>query len=164
MNIKDELIEYLREDKLDLSLELEILRNRLQVLDPDYRAFRIIFDRLVKFINQNSISLMSYFKKFDRDNTGKLEKAELMSALNTLGFKINHDEFEAMFSEFDLDGTGCLSYIEFMRKLKRGGVVSRSGEQQVIFDFFRAIKKANISIKKAFQIIDMDGSNQISKT
>ena len=71
---------------------------------------------------------MSYFKKFDRDNTGKLEKAELMSALNTLGFKINHDEFEAMFSEFDLDGTGCLSYIEFMRKLKRGGVVSRSGE------------------------------------
>lgn len=72
MNIKDELIEYLREDKLDLSLELEILRNRLQVLDPDYRAFRIIFDRLVKFINENSISLMSYFKKFDRDNTGQL--------------------------------------------------------------------------------------------
>ena len=68
-----------------------------------------------------------------------------------------------MFSEFDLDGSGKLNYTEFMRKLKRGGVVSRSGEEQVIFDFFRAIKRANISIKKAFQIIDMDGSNQISK-
>ena len=59
---------------MDLSLELEILRNRLQVIDPDYRAFRIIFDRLVKFINENSISLMSYFKKFDRDGTGNLDK------------------------------------------------------------------------------------------
>ena len=74
MNIKDELIEYLREDKLDLSLELEIIRNRLQSIDPDYRAYRVLFDRLVKFINENSISLISYFKKFDKDGTGQLEK------------------------------------------------------------------------------------------
>lgn len=91
MNIKDELIEYLREDKLDLSLELEIIRNRLQSIDPDYRAYRVLFDRLVKFINENSISLISYFKKFDKDGTGQLEKGEFMSALNTLGFKTNHD-------------------------------------------------------------------------
>ena len=107
---------------------------------------------------------MSYFKKFDRDNSGALEKAEFMSALTTLGFKTSHDEFDALFAEFDLDGSGSLNYSEFMRKLKRGGVISKSAEEQVIYQFFRAIKKANISIKKAFQIIDMDGSNKISKS
>ena len=30
--------------------------------------------------------------------------------------------------------------------------------------FFKAIKQANISIKKAFQIVDMDGSNSITKS
>ncbi len=30
--------------------------------------------------------------------------------------------------------------------------------------FFKAIKLANISIRKAFQIIDKDGSNEISKS
>lgn len=42
--------------------------------------------------------------------------------------------------------------------------MSRSGEDQVIYQFFKAIKHANISVKKAFQIVDMDGSNKISKT
>ena len=82
-----------------------------------------------------------------------------MSALNTLGFKTNHDEFEALFAEFDLDGSGSLNYSEFMRKLKRGGVISRNAEDQALYMFFKAIKQANISIKKAFQIVDMDGSN-----
>ena len=71
---------------------------------------------------------MSYFKKFDKDGSGQLSKNEFMSALNALGFKINHDEFEYMFSEFDMEGDGTINYVEFMRKLKRGGVISRSGE------------------------------------
>jgi Ca2+-binding EF-hand superfamily protein len=31
---------------------------------------------------------MSYFKKFDRDGTGNLDKNEFESALKALGFKI----------------------------------------------------------------------------
>ena len=104
------------------------MKNKLQAIDPDYRAYQLVFDRLVKFINENSISLMSYFKKFDKDGSGQLSKNEFMSALNALGFKINHDEFEYMFSEFDMEGDGTINYVEFMRKLKRGGVISRSGE------------------------------------
>lgn len=33
-----------------------------------------------------------------------------------------------------------------------------------MYKLFKAIKQANITIRKAFQIIDMDGSNQISKS
>ena len=68
-----------------------------------------------------------------------------------------------LFSEFDLDGSNQISYREFNRKLKRGGVLSRSKEEDAIFRLWKAIKAANISVKKAFQIIDIDSSNSVSK-
>ena len=69
-------------------LELEIVRNRLKNIDPDYRLCYDTFERLVKFVNENNISLMSYFKKFDRNGSGELDKNEFESALKALGFKI----------------------------------------------------------------------------
>lgn len=71
---------------------------------------------------------------------------------------------ENLFSEFDLDGSGSVTYTEFIRKLRRGGANTKSKEEQAIYLFFKAIKQANISIKKAFQIVDMDGSNSITKS
>jgi hypothetical protein len=50
-----------------------------------------------------------------------------------------------------------------LRKLRRSGVFTRNKEEEGLYRLFKAIKQANISIKKAFQIIDMDGSNAITK-
>jgi hypothetical protein len=50
-----------------------------------------------------------------------------------------------------------------MRKLKRSGAVARGQDEHAIYLFFKAIKIANISIKKAFQIVDADNSGSISK-
>jgi len=33
-----------------------------------------VFRRLINFINQNNISVMNYFKKFDKDGSGELDK------------------------------------------------------------------------------------------
>ena len=128
MNIKDEIIESLREGALDLSLELEILRNRLGSIDLSYKTFQDNFKRLVEYINTNNISLLSYFKKFDRDNSGNLTRDEMQNALSTLGFKLGNNEMDILFSEFDLDGSGTVGYREFIRKLKRGGALTRSKE------------------------------------
>lgn len=51
-----------------------------------------------------------------------------------------------------------------MRKLKRGGANSRSEDEKAIYMFFKAIKSSNISIKRAFNIVDKDGSGTISKS
>jgi hypothetical protein len=51
-----------------------------------------------------------------------------------------------------------------MRKMRRGGVFARSKEEEAINRLFKAIKHAKLTIRKAFQIIDMDGSNSISKS
>lgn len=65
----------MREDKLDLLLELEVVRNRLKSIDPSYRLTLDIFAKLVGFINQNSISILECFKKFDKDKSGVLSKS-----------------------------------------------------------------------------------------
>lgn len=78
--------------------------------DGEYRTFQNTFRRLVTFINQNNISIMQSFKKFDRDGSGELGKEELINAIRTLGFEISNNEFELFFSEFDLDGSQSVSY------------------------------------------------------
>ena len=68
-----------------------------------------------------------------------------------------------LFAEFDLDGSQSITYQEFLRKLRRSGVFTRNKDEESLYRLFKAIKQANISVRKAFQIIDMDGSNSVSK-
>lgn len=98
MNIKDEIIEYLREEKLDILLELEILKNRLKAIDPSYRQAFNVFERLIGFINQNSVSIMECFNKFDKDKSGTLTKSEYKTALDAFGFALKNEDFELLFN------------------------------------------------------------------
>ena len=74
MGLKDDVIETVRDDNFDLILELEIVKSRLEVTDNDYRTFQDVFRRLVGFINQNNVSILTYFQKFDKDGSGQLDK------------------------------------------------------------------------------------------
>lgn len=70
ISLKDDVIETLRDDNFDITLESEILKNRLEATDPAYRSFQNVFRRLIAFVNHNNISLITYFKKFDTDASG----------------------------------------------------------------------------------------------
>jgi hypothetical protein len=74
INLKDDIIETLREDNFDINMELEIIKNRLESVDIDYKTYQNVFQKLIKFINDNNISMMTYFKKFDKDGSGELSK------------------------------------------------------------------------------------------
>lgn len=49
-----------------------------------------MFRRLVSFINHHNVSLMTYFKKFDKDGSGELSKDEFISAIRALGFEVSN--------------------------------------------------------------------------
>ena len=70
INLKDDVIETLRQDNFDINMQLQIVKNRLECTDKEYMAFQNIFRRLIKYINDNNISMASYFKKFDKDGSG----------------------------------------------------------------------------------------------
>ena len=42
--------------------------------------------------------------------------------------------------------------------------MTRNTEEEALYRLFKAIKQANVTVRKAFQMIDMDGSNEVSKT
>ena len=128
INLKDDIIETIREDNFDINMELQIIKNRLESIDSDYKTFQNIFRKLIKFINDNNISMVSYFKKFDKDGSGQLSKNQFLSAIKALGFDISTGQFELLFAEFDLDGSQSITYKEFLRKLRRSGVFTKNKE------------------------------------
>ena len=90
INLKEDIIETLRDDNFDINMELEIIKNRLESVDIDYKTFQNVFRKLIKFINDNNISMVTYFKKFDKDGSGELTKNEFLSAIKALGFDISN--------------------------------------------------------------------------
>lgn len=59
---------------MDLLLELEIVKNRLSALDLDYKLHRDTLKNLVNFVNTANVSLMNYFRKFDKNKDGTLNR------------------------------------------------------------------------------------------
>lgn len=80
------------------------------------------------FVKGNSISLVTFFKKFDTSGDGRLSKDELTSVFAALNFKINEVDMNSVFEFFDLDGSGSINYKEFLKKMRRSGVTMRSKE------------------------------------
>jgi hypothetical protein len=56
------------------------------------------------------------FKKFDADNSGSIDKAELKKAMKILGRPITEAEAVSMMEEADADNSGEIDFLEF-RKL-----------------------------------------------
>lgn len=47
--------------------------------------------------------------------------------------------------------------------MRRAGAISRTKDEDAVLRLFAAIRRSNVSIKKAFEIIDKDGSGEITK-
>jgi Ca2+-binding EF-hand superfamily protein len=101
---------------------------------------------------------MNCFKRFDKDNSGTLSKKEFGDALKDLRFGLSEVELDLLFAEFDQDGSDKLTYKEFIKKMRRAGAVSRSKDDEAVLKLFRAIQQSKISVRRAFEIIDRDGS------
>lgn len=70
----------------------------MRAIDPGYRQAFSVLDRLVGHINQNNVSIMECFKKFDRDRSGNLTKDEFKRALSAFNFSMSNEEFDLLFN------------------------------------------------------------------
>jgi Ca2+-binding EF-hand superfamily protein len=71
---------------------------------------------------------MQLFKKFDKDNSGNVNKKEFGVALKNLNFSMSPAELDLLFMEFDVDGSDEITYKEFIKKMRRAGAMSRTKE------------------------------------
>jgi Ca2+-binding EF-hand superfamily protein len=57
--------------------------------------------------------ISSVFKKYDKDNTGKIDTQELKGLLSDLGFEIDETTRSYVFGAIDADGSGFVTLEEF---------------------------------------------------
>ena len=60
-----------------------------------------------------SMDLEGWFKTFDTDNNGTIDKIEFRHALDSIGFRLNDPEFISLIDHLDKDGDGTVDYNEF---------------------------------------------------
>lgn len=61
----------------------------------------------------SSDALRDRFDRFDGDNNGKIDQAELSSLLDALGLGYTDSQVHATFTELDTDANGQIDFEEF---------------------------------------------------
>ena len=114
----------------DAENELEVVKARLEVVDPEYKWQNSIFDRVTQTIKGKQISPEQVFSYFDKGNKGKLAPNEFFVALDKMGIAdLTGKEKELLLSSIDFNNDGFICLKEFNRKLTRAGVRARTNEE-----------------------------------
>jgi len=151
------------EDELSAAeVEIEVLSLRLRQVDPIFRKFSLVFQRISKTMKEKNVSPLQVFEMFDSNKDGTLQMDEMTQAFKAMGIVTDTSENEILHMMMDLDGSGSLDYREFVRKLKRSGVAVRTKEEEVVNRIWNCITKANLTLDQAFKVFDRDSDKLIS--
>lgn len=132
------------------------------------------------------IVVQSLFRKYDTDDSGRLQKRELMTLLkDDLG--MDSKQAEAVMMMVDKDGSGAISFEEFFQWLREGeGLQNVDNSTRYYYirkavDLFKTYDKDASgtiepnelkellksvgytgSVKEALKVLDKDGNNKVS--
>nr|XP_043635989.1 squidulin [Erigeron canadensis] len=98
--------------------------------------------------------MMQAFRFIDKDDDGKITKAELEAILNRIGGSEPqiHDELTIMLSEIDRDGDGIITLEEFGAISAAFGPPSCDTELKDVFEFFDTDKDGRITADELFEV------------
>lgn len=140
-------------------------KKRLTILGKKFRE-------LINTVVSSGGTIADLFSHFDKDKSGSLTVTEFVDGLRGLKpfQELTEADFEGLVSLLDADGSGEVSLSEFQRFVN----ASEDGEtsSQTKFDVemqaerirsvFRNAEKDGISIERAFNYVDKDGSGELS--
>mmetsp|Transcript_19706 Transcript_19706/g.40175 ORF Transcript_19706/g.40175 Transcript_19706/m.40175 type:complete len:201 (-) Transcript_19706:337-939(-) len=96
----------------------ELKKDIKSTLGDCHQALENTSGHLVEYFRRIPESEMSgqikmRFESWDRDNSGALDRSELMEAMAELGKRPTDEEMDQFMEEFDLDGSGTIELDEF---------------------------------------------------
>ena len=161
----EERFRNLQDLKDEAENELEVIKKRLESVDPSYKWENAVFNKIVAILKRVKVSPQQAFEEFDKNKDGTLKREEFLRALEMLKvYDLSTHEVDLLMSSLDTGGDGGISYKEFVQKLSRHGIRSRSTEEQIIFLIVEGLKRSRIkNFAEAFALIDKEGRGFVSK-
>jgi Ca2+-binding EF-hand superfamily protein len=152
------------EMRMDIDIELNYLKKRLQELDPEFGLQEKLFRKFIKCLNSLEISFADIKRVFDPDNNGNIDKYEFMNAIKSLRLDFNQIEMEMLIKSMNfIDDSNRIDTFYFIRKLERAGIEDENQEEQILGNFIESIKKSGMSLKNVFELFDSSGEGMIGK-
>ena len=96
------------------------------------------------------------FQKYDKDNSGKLDKSEFQKLCMAMGYNLTNQELELDMKLLDLNGDGKIGYMEYSKWWK---TEKRFTHLQWTPDRLKLIE----TLSENFKIYDVDDSGVIDK-
>lgn len=161
-----ERLRELTEIKEQTEDELEMIRSRLEALDPQFKWENEIFGKIVGILTKCKVSPAAAFQEFDVNKDGTLSRDEFRLALAKMRIQdLSEKDFDSLMRQVDTDGDGGIRYKEFVRKLQRHGVRSQTSEEQIIFAMMEALRRSKriTSLLGFFEIMDKTSSGYVSR-
>lgn len=84
-------------------------------------------DELRKLLEDSGTRVLDFFRMWDVDGSGEIERREFAPALRALGIDVTTENADALFATFDVDHSGNLSHKEMYKQLRAGVDVDLSG-------------------------------------
>ena len=162
------------EMRIDGEIELNYIKKRLQLSDPEYYLQEKLFRKFVRKLNELSISIDEIRKIFDMNNSGQISKTEFMNAMKTLrlneAFNSNDKELEMLMKAINLDEDNNIDTFYFIRKLTRSGLSESENndeegltDDKILQNFIDGIRNSTTSLKSVFELFDKSGDGIISR-
>ena len=100
------------------------------------------------------------FDLFDKDRSGEITIGEMLEAMRSLGYDVEHGEAAEHVKNLDKDGSGALEFNEFYELLTaRFSENTTRDELQRVFTLFDTDKTGEVSLANMRAIADMVGDN-----
>ncbi|KAM0335593.1 hypothetical protein ACHAQA_000641 [Verticillium albo-atrum] len=100
---------------------------------------RIDYEEFRTFVEQTEKQLLILFHSIDRDNNGKLDKAELQSAFKRAGLVVPMRKLDAFFNDIDLNNDGYITFGEWRDFLLFMPVHHGSAPLEAVLSFYSSI-------------------------
>lgn len=161
----EEKLRLVQEARDELENEYELVRKRLEQVDPQYRWENAVFGKVVAILKRHRVSPQQAFEEFDRNKDGRLTRDEFMKALELLKVAdLSSQELDLLLNSCDYDGDGNIGYKEFVRKLSRHGVKSRTPEEQILYLLIESLRRTGVkSLSDAFELFDKERRGSLSR-
>jgi len=149
---------------IDSDQELQLLQARLKRKDLQYAYERAVIERVIDAFKVYRVSLDELFESYDKARTGSISQDNFKNILELLHLNLPTTELEVVMKFIDLDALGMVRYRSFIRTLKRYGVKIKRREEEIIAKAAAKMKQTGIDLKKAFELVDRDKNQLISKS